>query len=241
MTNEEAKTILDRFNAWRKGWGDDFPYEAKQISAAIDVAISALSAPLPHQDGASAEDVLIKFVGHKSIGTDTFASVFWSDALCAMRLFASQEVAKIVVANDREIANMSDSIGYHKNTIQRMAIAINEKEAMHQFAQSETAKVVAEKDLTIKEREEECMSLSYDLEKMTNAWTVSHKTAVRRREKIDVLQSELSTANAHRTRLIESVKKWGGAWRKCRAELKEAKKEIERLKEFEFMYNGLNK
>ena len=42
MTKDEAREILDRFNAWRKGYGDDFPYEAKQISQAIDCAIQAL-------------------------------------------------------------------------------------------------------------------------------------------------------------------------------------------------------
>lgn len=57
------------------------------------------------------------------------------------------------------------------------------------------------------------------------------------------LHSELSEANkriesidAHRSRLIESVKKWGGAWRKCRAELKEARKEME---EYKNKYIGL--
>ena len=42
MTKDEAREILDIFNAWRKGYGDDFPYEAKQISQAIDCAIQAL-------------------------------------------------------------------------------------------------------------------------------------------------------------------------------------------------------
>jgi len=42
MTKDEAREILDRFNAWRKGYGDDFPYEAKQISQANDCAIQAL-------------------------------------------------------------------------------------------------------------------------------------------------------------------------------------------------------
>jgi len=42
MTKDEAREILDRFNAWRKGYGDDFPYEAKQITQAIDCAIQAL-------------------------------------------------------------------------------------------------------------------------------------------------------------------------------------------------------
>ena len=42
MTKDEAREILDRFNAWRKGWGGDFPYDAKQITQAIDCAIQAL-------------------------------------------------------------------------------------------------------------------------------------------------------------------------------------------------------
>ena len=42
MTKDEAREILDRFNAWRKGWGGDFPYDAKQITQAIDYAIQAL-------------------------------------------------------------------------------------------------------------------------------------------------------------------------------------------------------
>ena len=41
MTKDEAREILDRFNAWRKGWGGDFPYDAKQITQAIDCAIQA--------------------------------------------------------------------------------------------------------------------------------------------------------------------------------------------------------
>ena len=40
------------------------------------------------------------------------------------------------------------------------------------------------------------------------------------------IANRIESSHAHRSRLIESVKKWGGAWRKCRAELKEAKKMI---------------
>lgn len=43
------------------------------------------------------------------------------------------------------------------------------------------------------------------------------------------IANRIESSHAHRSRLIESVKKWGGAWRKCRAELKEARKEIKEL------------
>ncbi len=156
MTKEEAKTILDRFNAWRKGWGDDFPYEAKQISVAIDVAISALSAPLPHQDGASADDVV--------------------------------KATLMGYVDPNKVAKISGEL--------------------MRVLQSETAKVVADKDKRISE-----------LIKESNHLRSSEAKYIELVDKID----------AHRTRLIESVKKWGGAWRTCRAELKEAKRSIAEL------------
>lgn len=134
------------------------------------------SSPLPHQDGASAEDV-VKATLMGYVDPNKVAKI--SGEL--MRVVQS-ETAKVVAEKDREIAELRQQ--YH--TVERHRL-------------EDAASAIADQ------------GFQYD--------------------RIKKLQSDLSASNAHRTRLIESVKKWGGAWRTCRAELKEAKERIKELEE----------
>ncbi len=153
-------------------------YQNKEMPNLIESILS----PLPHQDGASAEDV-VKATIMGYVDPNKVAKI--SGEL--MRVFKS-ETANVLAEKDREIAAQIYAKEHFRTQAADMMFEI------------------------------------YNI-----------------KPNLIIAQSDLSASNAHRTRLIESVKKWGGAWRKCRAELKEAKKEIERLKEFGFMYNGLNK
>lgn len=69
--------------------------------------LESILSPLPHQDSASAEDVL-KEVPCVQIGLDSFFG--WQSTVKAMHQFAQSEVDKIVAEKDREIQKLYDKI-----------------------------------------------------------------------------------------------------------------------------------
>lgn len=162
--------------------------------------IESILSPLPHQDGASAEEVL---KGLADINWLWLGRTDQYDALKKRIAHICRDVTKAACIDEICINDIVV-------TFRQFGYEVINTEAMHQFAQSETAKVVAEKDR--------------EIEYLKNQMGLSEKV-------IASAESKLSTSNAHRTRLIESVIKWGGAWRKCRAELKEAKRRVKELEE----------
>ncbi len=167
-----------------------------------DYEITILS-PLPHQDGASAEDGMRK--------------AFYS---------------ALKYCNDLPIKNMK--------LFKDLSF-----EMMKEFAKSESAKVVAEKDKYIRQVQTGMQSVI----NMKDAEIEAHKREYFKMEQLqkvgcaksERLESDLSASNAHRTRLIEAIRKWIKAWRKDQQEIRRIKSELskanERVKELEERLN----
>ncbi len=82
-------------DCWGSGWATQFIMPCPSCKGTGKI----LPSPIPHQDGASAEDVL------KSFNDGQFKFYYSvNDCLKAMHQFAQSETAKVVAEKDREIA-----------------------------------------------------------------------------------------------------------------------------------------
>ena len=196
MTEQQEKEIMDTL---RLGFG---------FSDACDAfdKITSILSPLPHQDGASAEEVLRQHL--KDLG--------WTGALSydnkvillkAMHQFAQSEVAKVVA----ELIGIGADKDRSSNTIataQGYIEFYNKHSGVEFKSELELLKLL----------------VSYCNSRLFGEWDKED-------EQIEQLRSELSTANARIKHLEQGMANWVRVANERQTELNEAKRRVKELEE----------